>query len=57
MVGRHSTVSRQANLFKPRVYQSKGRPLINSGTGVQYYNRNNINRFYEKIGLMVKISL
>ena len=47
MIGILSTQHEQSKLFKPRVYQGKGRSLINWGKGDKYYN-NNRKRFYDK---------
>ena len=40
--------NRQAKPFKLRVYKVRGRPLTNSGRGVQYNRRMVSNRFYDK---------
>ena len=47
MLGKLSTQNSQLKLFKPRIYQNRGRPLTNSGRG-DHYNNKNRNRFHDK---------
>ena len=47
MLGKLSTHNRQSKQFKPRIIQGRSLPLMNSGRGYQYYNKN-INRFHDQ---------
>ena len=57
MLGKLSAQNRQMKFFKLRVYQCRGKPLINSGKAVQHYDRNNHKRSYDRCRLYDKITL
>ena len=51
IIGKFSTQTKGSKPFKPKVYQGRGRPLMNSGRGVYYNNRAYSNRFCDKKGI------
>ena len=46
MIGKLSIQHQPTKSFKPGVYQSRNKPLTNSGMGDKYYN-NGLNRLYD----------